>query len=127
LLVDLRAEPESLLVILAAGLAPPVWDFFIHANVRMDYLHRLVPFLSNPQYHWIHHSKLPEHQDKNYAIWLPVFDVVFGSYYGPRVDEYPPTGLSSGEKIETVWEAQAGPLQAWLRMLRGQRGTVVAD
>lgn len=127
LLVDLSAMPQTLLAILVAGLLPPVWDFFIHANVRMSGLSRLLPFFSTPQYHWIHHSKLPEHQDKNFAIWLPVFDVVFGSYYRPHVDEYPPTGLSTGERIETVWEAQAGPLLAWLRMLRGGRGAVVPD
>lgn len=118
LVFDLSGGPQTLLAILVAGLLPPVWDFFIHANVRMDGLRHLLPILSTPQYHWIHHSREPEHQDKNYAIWLPVFDVVFGSYYHPRVDEYPPTGLSSGEKIETVWEAQAGPLMAMSRMLR---------
>jgi len=127
LLVDLAAGHQALIAIVAAGLLPPVWDIFIHSNVRMDRLHRLVPFLSTPQFHWIHHSKLPEHQDKNYAIWLPVFDVVFGSYYRPRVSEYPPTGLSSGEQIDTLWEAQAGPFLAWTRRLRGVPDQAVAD
>ena len=119
LLVDLSSGPQTVLAAVVAGLLPAVWDFFIHANVRIDALHRVLPVLSTPQFHWIHHSKLPQHQDKNYAIWLPIFDVVFGSYYAPALDEYPPTGLSSGERIETMWEAQAGPLLAWLRMLRG--------
>ncbi len=119
LLFDLSGAPQTTVAIVAAGLLPPVWDFFIHANVRMDGLRHLLPFLSTPQFHWIHHSREPEHQDKNYAIWLPVFDVVFGSYYAPRVDEYPPTGLSTREQIDTLWEAQAGPLIAWGRMLRG--------
>jgi len=127
LLVDLRAEPGALVVALAAGLLPPIWDFFIHANVRLPALGALVPFLSTPQFHRIHHSKLPEHQDKNYAIWLPLFDVVFGSYHRPQPDEYPPTGLSSGERIETLWEAQAGPFLAWARSLRGQRSPVAPD
>ncbi|MDX1735370.1 MAG: sterol desaturase family protein [Halioglobus sp.] len=106
---------------LAAGIGMlmlGLWDYFIHANVRIDRLYRLTPFFSNPQFHWIHHSRLPQHQDKNFAIWLPMFDVAFGSYYKPQVDEYPPTGLSSGEKIETLWDAQAGPLIAWGRGIR---------
>jgi sterol desaturase/sphingolipid hydroxylase (fatty acid hydroxylase superfamily) len=119
LLVDLQFPETALVAVLAAGLAPPLWDFFIHANVRIDWLHRLLPFLSTPQFHWIHHSDQPEHQGKNYAIWLPLFDRVFGSYYEPRVDEYPTTGLSSGEKIDTLWEAEAGPFIAWARSLRG--------
>ena len=118
LFVDLQFPETALVAVLAAGLAPPLWDFFIHANVRIDWLHRLLPFLSTPQFHWIHHSDQPEHQNKNYAIWLPLFDRVFGSFYGPRVDEYPTTGLSSGEQIDTLWEAEAGPFLAWGRSLR---------
>lgn len=113
LLIDLSSAPQTAIGIVFVGLSPAVWDFFIHANVRFDWLNRLVPFFSTPQFHWVHHSKLPEHQDKNYAIWLPLFDVLFGTYIRPRVDEYPPTGLSSGEKINTLWEAQAGPFLAW--------------
>lgn len=110
--------PQSIFAAVAGGLLLGLWDFFIHANVRFDALYRMTPFFSNPQFHWIHHSRLPQHQDKNFAIWLPLFDVAFGSYYKPRVDEYPPTGLSSGEKIETLWDAQAGPLIAWGRGIK---------
>jgi sterol desaturase/sphingolipid hydroxylase (fatty acid hydroxylase superfamily) len=121
LIFDTTEAPQTALAILAGGLFPILWDYFIHANVRIDALHRLMPFFSAPQYHWIHHSRLPQHQDKNFSIWLPMFDIAFGSYYHPRVDEYPPTGLSSGEKIETVWEAQTGPFMAWIKMFRSRR------
>lgn len=109
LIVDLTVPAHSVLAAVAAGLLPPIWDIFIHANVRADRLGSLVPFFSTPHYHWIHHSRLQEHQDKNYAIWLPVFDVIFGSYYRPLAGEYPPTGLASGEQIETLWQAEVGP------------------
>lgn len=117
LLFDITAAPESILAAVAGGLLLGLWDYFIHANVRIDALHKLLPFFSIPQFHWIHHSRLPRHQDKNFSIWLPMFDVLFGTYYRPQVDEYPPTGLSSGEKIETVWDTQAGPLITWGRSL----------
>jgi sterol desaturase/sphingolipid hydroxylase (fatty acid hydroxylase superfamily) len=118
LIFDITSAPESLLAVVAGGMFLGLWDYFIHANVRIDTLYRLTPFFSNPQFHWIHHSRLPQHQDKNFSIWLPMFDVAFGTYYRPRVDEYPPTGLSSGEKIETLWEAQTGPLVAWARSIK---------
>jgi sterol desaturase/sphingolipid hydroxylase (fatty acid hydroxylase superfamily) len=118
LIFNTTQAPATVLAAVAGGLLLALWDYFIHANVRIDSLHRLLPFFSTPQYHWIHHSKMPEHQDKNFSIWLPIFDMAFGSYYHPRVDEYPATGLSSGEKIETVWEAQTGPLLAWARALK---------
>ncbi len=120
LVFDTTQAPQTVLVAVAGGLLLALWDYFIHANVRIDALHRLLPVFSTPQYHWIHHSRMPEHQDKNYAIWLPIFDLAFGSYYHPGVDEYPPTGLSSGEKIDTVWEAQTGPLVAWARGIKKQ-------
>lgn len=125
LIFDTTEIPQTALAIVAGGLLPAVWDYFIHANVRIDALHRLMPFFSVPQFHWIHHSRLPQHQDKNFAIWLPMYDIAFGSYYHPRVDEYPPTGLSTGERIATVWEAQAGPIAALAEMLkqRTQRGS----
>lgn len=112
------AEFEQTMLAGIAGLTKVVWDYFIHANVRIDRLNKLLPYFSTPQYHWIHHSKLPQHHDKNFAIWLPAYDVIFGSYYRPSVDEYPPTGLASGEKIETVWAGQTEPLIAWARMLK---------
>lgn len=118
LIFDTTQSSATLVAIVMGGLAPVVWDYFIHANVKIDALHRLLPFFSNPQYHWIHHSKELQHQDKNFAIWLPMFDIAFGSYYHPHVDEYPPTGLSSGEKIESVWKAQTMPFVAWAGMIK---------
>lgn len=126
LIFDTSEVPQTALAIVAGGLLPVLWDYFIHANVRINALHRLLPFFSNPQYHWIHHSRLPEHQDKNFSIWLPLYDIAFGSYYRPAVDEYPPTGLSSGEKIETLWEAQAGPLLVWTGLAK-RRDTEVLE
>jgi sterol desaturase/sphingolipid hydroxylase (fatty acid hydroxylase superfamily) len=123
LVFNTTQAPQTVLVAVAGGLLLALWDYFIHANVRIDALHRLLPIFSTPQYHWIHHSRMPEHQDKNYAIWLPIFDLAFGSYYHPKVDEYPPTGLSSGEKIGTVWEAQTGPLVAWVQGIKKQFST----
>lgn len=122
LIFDTGETPQTAIAIVAGGLLPVLWDYFIHANVRIDALNRVLPFFSVPQFHWIHHSRNPEHQDKNFSIWLPMFDIAFGSYYRPRPDEYPPTGLSSGEKIETLWAAQAGPFLAWAEMLKKWEG-----
>jgi sterol desaturase/sphingolipid hydroxylase (fatty acid hydroxylase superfamily) len=114
LIFDTSDVEQTLLAAIAGGLLPVLWDYFIHANVRIDRLQKLLPYFSTPQFHWIHHSSLPEHQDKNFSIWMPFYDVLFGTYYRPAVDEYPPTGLSSGEKIDTLLEANIGPFAAWL-------------
>jgi sterol desaturase/sphingolipid hydroxylase (fatty acid hydroxylase superfamily) len=118
MIFDTSETPQTVLAVVAGILLPALWDYFIHANVRINALHRLLPFFSVPQFHWIHHSRMPQHRDKNFAIWLPLFDLAFGSYYHPDVDEYPATGLASGEKMESVWAAQREPFLAWRRMLK---------
>lgn len=118
LLFDLSGEGQTLLALVCAGLLPVAWNFLIHSNVRLSELHPLVPFFSTPQYHRVHHSKRPQHQDQNFAVYFPIFDIVFGSYCKPEKHEYPPTGLSSGEHIDTMINAQLGPLRIWWQKLR---------
>ncbi|MEJ6539046.1 MAG: sterol desaturase family protein, partial [Halioglobus sp.] len=38
LIFDVTEAPETVLAIVAAGLLPVLWDYFIHANVRIDRL-----------------------------------------------------------------------------------------
>ncbi len=73
--------------------------------------------VGNPRWHRVHHSRRPEHCDKNFALVLPLFDRAFGTYY-PVEPAVPPTGLNSGEKIETFWTASVFPFRAWWKMLR---------
>jgi sterol desaturase/sphingolipid hydroxylase (fatty acid hydroxylase superfamily) len=87
-----------------------------HMNVRLGLGKASVLFCS-PQLHRIHHSRLPIHFDKNYAVVLPLWDVVFGSYYHPARGEYPPTGVSGETEIQSFWEAQTFTLREWSRML----------
>jgi sterol desaturase/sphingolipid hydroxylase (fatty acid hydroxylase superfamily) len=68
---------------------------------------------------------LPEHQDKNFADALPIFDIIFGTYHRPALDEFPHTGLYSGEPPPTRWwRAQVEPvvgLFRWQRETDGNR------
>jgi sterol desaturase/sphingolipid hydroxylase (fatty acid hydroxylase superfamily) len=41
--------------------------------------------IASPQYHRLHHSKLPEHYDKNLVVTFPVFDHIFGTYCGDKI------------------------------------------
>ena len=62
------------------GLA---WGFFIHANLRwrFGWLEYLV---STPAFHHWHHTKR-DHVDRNYAAMLPWLDMIFGSFYLPKL------------------------------------------
>lgn len=74
------------------------WGYFIHSNTRSN-LGWLGYFIVSPQYHRVHHSRLPEHFDVNYGERLTIWDKLFGSYCPDR-EIYPPTGIPNAEWIE---------------------------
>jgi sterol desaturase/sphingolipid hydroxylase (fatty acid hydroxylase superfamily) len=98
------------------------WTFFNHLNLKLS-LGRLSVVVCGPQVHRIHHSRLPEHQNKNFASYTPIWDLLFGTYYAPAITEYPPTGLDSGERICTIRAAHLYPLARWSQRLRMKIGS----
>jgi sterol desaturase/sphingolipid hydroxylase (fatty acid hydroxylase superfamily) len=72
----------------------------------------------SPQVHRIHHSCLPQHFDKNFSVVFPLWDVLFGTYYSPVRNEFPPTGVPNEKEIQSFWEAQTFTLREWWKMLR---------
>ena len=102
------------------GIFSMVWGPLFHANVRL-HLGRVSFLLNNPQLHRIHHSKLPQHRDKNFANYYPIWDVIFGTYYQPARDEYPETGVEGEREITSFAEAQLVALRGWWKILRTWR------
>ena len=69
---------------------------FIHANVRFTFgpLRYLV---ATPQFHHWHHAADAEGVDKNFAVHLPILDVVFGTAHMPK--RWPTAyGISGGAR-----------------------------
>jgi sterol desaturase/sphingolipid hydroxylase (fatty acid hydroxylase superfamily) len=92
-----------------------------HLNVRWQ-VGRIGSMLyCSPQIHRIHHSPLPQHRDKNFAFTLPLWDVIFGTYYAPSRDEYPPSGVDGEKEIGSFIEAQIFTQREWWRMFRAWR------
>jgi sterol desaturase/sphingolipid hydroxylase (fatty acid hydroxylase superfamily) len=98
-----------------------LWGFVNHANIRL-HLGPLTVIVSNPQWHRIHHSLLPEHHDKNFASYFPFIDMIFGTYYHPTRDEYPPTGVSPQEFSGDFGEATLAPFAGWYRLALAKAG-----
>jgi sterol desaturase/sphingolipid hydroxylase (fatty acid hydroxylase superfamily) len=86
------------------------YNFWTHSNVKVGY-GRLAWALNSPQYHRLHHSAAPEHFNRNYAALLPIFDVLSGAYRRPRPDEYPRTGLDTGDRPQSLVQALVWPLR----------------
>ena len=99
-----------------------MFNFFVGAVVHFDVPIRLGKFglcVNNPQWHRIHHSQLPEHRDKNFANFFPVFDVICGTAWIPDSHEFPEPGLDDGDKPCTVFEGMIWPLRhIWRRWCR---------
>ena len=96
---------------------------FIHMNARIGF-GRFGWLLASPQNHRIHHSRLPEHTDKNFAQFFPLWDVLFGTYYRPKPDEYPPTGLASGQRVTTIKDSLLMPFVMWWKMFKSKQSAI---
>jgi sterol desaturase/sphingolipid hydroxylase (fatty acid hydroxylase superfamily) len=109
--------------VFSAGLAFVLsfWGFYIHTNLNLHFgpVNRI---LCSPQLHRLHHSLRPEHQNRNFAAIFPVYDILFGTYAVPRRGDVPETGLISGERVTSVWQAIALPFVDWLESLRKRTG-----
>lgn len=79
LLTWLRLPPDAL-----AGLAAILilHNMYVHAD--LDWTHGPLELLiASPRYHRWHHADVPEAHGKNLANVIPLFDVLFGTYYCP--------------------------------------------
>jgi len=132
--LEMPMETVAVIVPAAVLFKPPIvtiplaylitqgMSYFIHLNSRIS-LGPLTPIIAGPQTHRIHHSKLPEHIDKNFAAIFPLWDVIFGTYYHPKKGECPPCGLASGETVHSFRYALLMPFITWVKMLKREKET----
>ena len=80
------------LAIMGVGSVRWWYTRFIHANIRTS-MGPLKHVLVTPQFHRVHHSIEPQHQDKNFGVVFSVWDRMFGTMH-PDYDEYPETGVA---------------------------------
>ena len=110
---------------------------FLHANVRwrLRPLHRVV---ITPEFHHWHHTIDARAAHSNYSVFLPIWDIVFGTYFMPAdrrpeqygIDEpmpngmvpqlrYPLRGLPGPQRIVSF--AVRHPVRGTRHLLRGVR------
>jgi sterol desaturase/sphingolipid hydroxylase (fatty acid hydroxylase superfamily) len=101
------------------SLVPYAWTYFTHANINLGF-GPLWWLMTSPDYHRIHHSILPEHRDKNFVNWFPIWDILFGTAVVPRRGEGLSNGVA-GVSVRSLPQAYLLPLQGWLRMTGRRR------
>jgi sterol desaturase/sphingolipid hydroxylase (fatty acid hydroxylase superfamily) len=77
--------------------------FFAHANVRWR-LRPLQRIMITPEFHHWHHSDERQAMDSNFASFLPVWDVVFGTWFMPT--DRRPSGYGIGQAVPDGFVAQ---------------------
>lgn len=93
-----QIPPDMVLIL---GLIHFLPDSCAHLNVRFR-MGRMITLLNSPQWHRIHHSAMPEHRDKNFASLLPLWDILFGTAWIPKPDEYPVTGFDPPVRVSVI-------------------------
>jgi len=92
---------------------------FSHCNFRLS-LGPLSSVVCGPQVHRIHHSRLPEHRDRNFAQYFPVLDRAFGTYHPPAPGEFPPTGAHGLSSEAPIATALTRPFRIWTSRSGGE-------
>ena len=89
-----------------------VFGLFLHANVkwRLRPLHKV---LITPEFHHWHHANEPGAINSNYSVFLPAWDLLFGTYFMPK--DRRPTVYGVSEPVP------AGMLGQLKYPLRGMR------
>ena len=70
----------------AAAAVVPVLTFLailLHANLDWDW-GPLRTVIASPRFHRWHHTSEAEGRDRNFAGMLPLWDILFGTYYMPK-------------------------------------------
>jgi sterol desaturase/sphingolipid hydroxylase (fatty acid hydroxylase superfamily) len=90
---DIAMRVAQALPAVLLGFSPQVISWFLpvlafhailsHANVRSDF-GPLGWVIVSPAFHRWHHTSEREGRDKNFAALLPIWDILFGTYYLPR-------------------------------------------
>jgi len=89
-----------------------------HSHVWISYGWHLNHILNSPAMHQIHHSKKPEHIDKNFAVIFSFWDYLFGTIYIPKVQEYFAVGVEQKD-YENIWQLYFDPfVQAYRKVTK---------
>jgi sterol desaturase/sphingolipid hydroxylase (fatty acid hydroxylase superfamily) len=93
------------------GLFMGGYGLFIHWNTRLN-LGPLSGVVVGPLYHRLHHSVQPEHINKNFAIFFPFWDRLFGTQCLPDPTNLMTTGIEGLKNPNSVRQLLPIP---WLR------------
>ncbi len=91
LVIPFLIFPIKIPVVIVFSIVAGWYTRFYHGNIR-THLGPLRHVLVTPQSHRVHHSSMPQHQDRNFGSLFTIWDQVFNTQYWGYT-EYPETGI----------------------------------
>lgn len=87
-----------------AGVAPflSLYAILLHANVNWSF-GPLRYVIASPRFHRRHHTSEEEGLDKNFAGLLPVWDLLFGTFYMPHGKPPQKFGIVGDDMPQSLW------------------------
>lgn len=92
-----------------------------HSHIWLRWPGRWSMIFPSPAHHHVHHSRHPEHLDKNFAFVFPLWDVLFRTYEMPETDkdvEFGIYGQQGETEYSTCWRLYYLPFRNIFRKLR---------
>ena len=121
--------PGDLTVVTVAGVNAGRMVFYVtggnlrHSHVWLSFGPVLERILVSPAQHQIHHSKAPEHIDRNFGSQFALWDWMFGTLYVPRGYEELELGIDadSTERMRTVRSIYVEPVKDAVKVWQRRR------
>lgn len=95
-----------------------------HSHVWLSFGPRLSHVFISPAQHQIHHSKAPEHRNRNYGSQFAIWDWMFGTLYVPQGRERLTFGIDrdSTERMQSIRALYLEPFKDAAKLWRARRG-----
>lgn len=81
------------------------YNYFIHANINLQFGKPTRYILASPNFHRWHHALEKEAHDKNFCSAFSLIDIMFGTYYHPEAALPAGYGIGDDQKDypKTLW------------------------
>jgi sterol desaturase/sphingolipid hydroxylase (fatty acid hydroxylase superfamily) len=121
--------PGDLTVVTVAGVNVGRMVFYVtggnlrHSHVWFSFGPVLERILVSPAQHQIHHSKAPEHIDRNFGSQFAIWDWMFGTLYVPKGYEELELGIDrdSTERMRSIKGLYVEPVKDAIKVLKRRR------
>jgi len=123
--------PETITII-GVGVFTFMFNFLAynlrHSHIWLKWPGVLSVLFGSPAHHQIHHSKHPDHVDKNFAFMFPVWDWIFGTYCMPVSSKDVDFGLVNPDpELDSVLRLYYVPVRRVINRLFRSEETAIKD